>query len=277
MTVTTDGYLDTPAKYKEVAGLASGREEEQEMLEEMMEDLRPAKRRKTFTDSVVSTAYSAALISTAVGFTVYKYWRDRGKGEPAEEEELNKFSSPPPPYEPRWSPHVEVSPPSPVPAIHTPRPGRGSRPVAVKSHSRRRHMRKPQKRPRLGPSTPSLRSVPSHSQLQSPPPSSHGEDEDADEVGSQIDSMSARLAKLIADGQRALNSEIVISSESRGDELDDGTGQWIEEDNLSPPSSPSKSVHESADLRSHPVPTALHSPSRPGYPILGPPGSFPFN
>jgi hypothetical protein len=118
--VTTDGYLDTPAKYRDVAGLTSGREEEQEMLEEMMEgtslqyaftahrrtgrlawlttlfvspkcatnptcipanliysysvfpDLRPAKRRKTFTDSVVSTAYSAALISTAVGFTVYK-------------------------------------------------------------------------------------------------------------------------------------------------------------------------------------------------------------
>lgn len=120
--VTTDGYLDTPAKYKQVAGISNEREDEQEMLEEMMEgtyllsnslncehrgrifrfgwlaalivspkcadslfcnlirktltctflDLRPAKRRKTLTDSVVSTAYSAALISTAVGYTVYK-------------------------------------------------------------------------------------------------------------------------------------------------------------------------------------------------------------
>ena len=89
--------------------------------------------------------------------------------------------------------------------------------------------------------------------------------------------MSARLAKLIADGQRALNSEIVISSESREDELDDGTGHWIEEDDLSPPSSPSKSVHEGADLGLHTGPTTLHSPSRAGYPILSPPGSFPFS
>jgi hypothetical protein len=89
--------------------------------------------------------------------------------------------------------------------------------------------------------------------------------------------MSARLAKLIADGQRALNTEVVVSSESREDELDDGMGQWIEDDDFAPPSSPSKSIHDGADLRSHPVPTTLHSPSRPRYPILSPPGSFPFS
>jgi len=242
-------------------------------------DLRPAKRRKTFSDSVVSTAYSAALISTAVGFTVYKYWRDRGKGRPEGQEEPSNFSSPPPPYEPRWSPHVEVSPPSPSSStIQTPRSERGPRPIAANSRTRRRHTRaKPQRRIRPRPSSPSIRTVPSHSNLQIPYTGNDAADDDSDEVGSQIDTMSARLAKLIADGQRALGTEVVISSESPQDELDDGMGQWIEDDDLAPPSSPSKSIRDDADLRSHPVPTSLLSPSRPGYPVLSPPGSFPFN
>ena len=35
-------------------------------------DLPPAKRRKGITGSVISTAFSAALIGAAVGFTVYR-------------------------------------------------------------------------------------------------------------------------------------------------------------------------------------------------------------
>jgi len=74
-----------------------------------------------------------------------------------------------------------------------------------------------------------------------------------------------------------LNAEIVISSESREDELDDGMGQWIEEDDSDGRSSPSKSVYEGTDLRSHPIPTDLLSPTRPRFPILSPLGSFPMN
>ncbi|KAF5359998.1 hypothetical protein D9758_007633 [Tetrapyrgos nigripes] len=39
----------------------------------------PAKRRRGLAGSIVSTALSAALIGTAVGLTVYRLWRDRGK------------------------------------------------------------------------------------------------------------------------------------------------------------------------------------------------------
>jgi hypothetical protein len=138
-SVTTRGYLDTPAKYRTLAD-ASPQLEDEHILEAMAEgklsfnfdlcsssthrnntfsqsiddwfnrfkskfnsthfaprsktnssshcsplllkgalltmslllDLRPAKRRKTVTESIVATAYSAALISTAVGFTVYR-------------------------------------------------------------------------------------------------------------------------------------------------------------------------------------------------------------
>ncbi|THU91949.1 hypothetical protein K435DRAFT_862947 [Dendrothele bispora CBS 962.96] len=42
----------------------------------------PAKRRRGLAGSIVSTALSAALIGTAVGLTVYRLWRDRGKEPP---------------------------------------------------------------------------------------------------------------------------------------------------------------------------------------------------
>ncbi|PVG01910.1 hypothetical protein CPB86DRAFT_794564 [Serendipita vermifera] len=41
---------------------------------------RPAKRQKTgIAETIISTAISVALVSTAVGYTAYKLWRDRGK------------------------------------------------------------------------------------------------------------------------------------------------------------------------------------------------------
>jgi len=147
--------------------------------------------------------------------------------------------------------------------------------IPAQSRSRRRHVRKPQRRPRLGPSSPSLRSVPSHSRLQVPLQSSDAEMDDEDEVGSQIDSMSARLAKLVEDGQRALGTEIVISSESQEDELDDGMGQWVEDDESQ--YTPSKSIYEDSDQMLHLMPTGLLSPPRPGLINPSPPGSFPFN
>ena len=53
-------------------------------------DLPPPKRRRTLAGSIISTALSAALIGTAVGLTVYRLWRNRGKQPEA---------LPPPPYE----------------------------------------------------------------------------------------------------------------------------------------------------------------------------------
>lgn len=43
-----------------------------------MPDCPPAKRRKTLADSIISTAFSAALISTAVGIGAYRMYASRG-------------------------------------------------------------------------------------------------------------------------------------------------------------------------------------------------------
>ena len=55
----------------------------------------------------------------------------------------------------------------------------------------------------------------------------------------QMDWMSDRLAKLIEDGKRALGTEVVVMSESKEDEVDDGSGAWVEEDRLQASSSAS--------------------------------------
>lgn len=42
--------------------------------------------------------------------------------------------------------------------------------------------------------------------------------------------MGDRLAKLIAEGQRALGKEVVVMSEDQEDEVDDDSENWIEDD-----------------------------------------------
>ena len=82
---STSGFLDTPAKYREIA------EPNHSQGDEMIvgkwykmynafkfvcsikkKDLPAAKRRRGLTGSIVSTAFSAALIGAAVGLTVYR-------------------------------------------------------------------------------------------------------------------------------------------------------------------------------------------------------------
>lgn len=48
-----------------------------------------------------------------------------------------------------------------------------------------------------------------------------------------MDWIGDRLAKLIEDGKRALGTEIVVSSEAPEDEVDDGTGDWVEDEEAS--------------------------------------------
>ena len=45
----------------------------------------------------------------------------------------------------------------------------------------------------------------------------------------QMSWMGDRLAQLIAEGQKALGKEVVIMSENQEDEVDDGSGAWVEE------------------------------------------------
>ncbi|TFK68759.1 hypothetical protein BDN72DRAFT_878858 [Pluteus cervinus] len=93
---SSNGYLDTPAKYRE-------------MMENAVEDVLspdelppPAKRRRGLAGSIVSTALSAALIGTAVGLTVYRLWRDRGK-------ESDRLPPPPPYQQGEWVPDSNSS------------------------------------------------------------------------------------------------------------------------------------------------------------------------
>ncbi|CUA78096.1 hypothetical protein RSOLAG22IIIB_02713 [Rhizoctonia solani] len=69
-----------------------------------MAEIRAPKRRRIaeLADTVISTAFSAAVIGTAVGLTAYRLWRDRGKdGLPTNPEPSTESLPPPPPYTPR--------------------------------------------------------------------------------------------------------------------------------------------------------------------------------
>ena len=44
-----------------------------------------------------------------------------------------------------------------------------------------------------------------------------------------MDWMGNQLSVLIAEGKRALGTEVVVMSESKEDEIDDGLGSWVEE------------------------------------------------
>ena len=51
-----------------------------------------------------------------------------------------------------------------------------------------------------------------------------------------MDWMTDRLQQLIEEGKRALGKEIVVMSEAKEDEVDDGSGAWEEEEPTLPPS-----------------------------------------
>lgn len=58
----------------------------------------------------------------------------------------------------------------------------------------------------------------------------------------QMDWIGDRLTQLIEEGKRALGTEVVVASETPEDEMDDGSGDWVEDDEMSRSSlySPSK-------------------------------------
>lgn len=47
-----------------------------------------------------------------------------------------------------------------------------------------------------------------------------------------MDWIGDKLAQLIEEGKRALGTEIVLASESPEDEMDDGSGDWVEDDDM---------------------------------------------
>ncbi|PBK65952.1 hypothetical protein ARMSODRAFT_960866 [Armillaria solidipes] len=207
---SSSGYLDTPSKYRDMAELT---QDEFHEIEAMAAELPPpAKRRRGLAGTIVSTALSAALIGTAVGITVYRLWRDRGK-EPA------RLLPPPPPYQQgEWSPPPEAPVEEPKTLNVTPR--------------RKRHPVGSVKR------TQSTRRARLRASAYSPPPSqpapifpstSHRPPAE-DSVEDQMDWIGDKLSMLIEEGKKALGREVVVMSEDPADEVDDGNDDWEEDD-----------------------------------------------
>ncbi|KAG5643365.1 hypothetical protein DXG03_001013 [Asterophora parasitica] len=256
------GYLDTPAKYRDMAEARADEFHEVEMFASDTEVPPPAKRRRGLAGSIVSTALSAALIGTAVGLTVYRLWRDRGKEAPRLEDHHQQ--PPPPPYQQgEWTPASPI-PPSTKLTPATPRSRKSRHPVSATKRSVAQ--RRPRARTHVHTTPPRI----------APPPAllpptqpefdfHHQEPVEPAEVDDQMDWIGDKLSMLIEEGKRALNREIVVMSDSKEDEFDDGSGAW-EEDH---PSAPSTSLSRSSSLRRIKRPRSLapsahafhHSPS----------------
>ncbi|KDQ50142.1 hypothetical protein JAAARDRAFT_63352 [Jaapia argillacea MUCL 33604] len=231
----SNGYLDTPAKYRAYMS----RPEEVE-VEEMVAELPASKRRRTLAGSIVSTALSAALIGTAVGLTVYRLWRERGK---------ESEQSPPPPYqEGGW---VPVQLPKVTPA--TPRSKRFRHPASVGRRSVR-HRRTPTRTQILPGSSPAFQPQPHFDFAQPNEPEPEGED--------QMDWIGDKISQLIEEGKRALGKEVVVMSDAAEDEVDDGRGGWEEEDeSFETVAGPSRSRSGSIKRTRHRAHSALPPPA----------------
>ncbi|KAF7974119.1 hypothetical protein HWV62_13329 [Athelia sp. TMB] len=225
----TGGYLDTPAKYRDMVSEASrSREDLEREIEDIAADLPPNKKRRTLAGSIASTALSAALIGTAVGLTVYRLWRDRGNN-PNDPNVL----PPPPAYEQgTWVPPHEqvpqtlVSPPTPTTAPATRSRKPRSTPVAKRVAASTRH-RRTRTQGAAGTLSSPTRPEFDFSRVQQGPAAA-AEEEDPDD---EMDWIGGRLSALIAEGQKALGREIVVASEAAEDAMDDGADPeaWIEE------------------------------------------------
>ncbi|KAF8993767.1 hypothetical protein BDQ17DRAFT_1431475 [Cyathus striatus] len=291
---STSGYLDTPAKYREMVGDSGSIDNDSDIHEDELPP--PTKRRRGLAGSIVSTAVSAALIGTAVGLTVYRLcvhassqlcrilmipptlcsfcddgcvygdalssrrWRDRGKLLPLQpvqqdQEQEQEQIPPPPPYEQgEWNP--EASSVAPSVKVTPSTPARGSRrPRAAVQASAKRSSTAV-----FPPACPEFDFTP---------------DQEEDPEIDQMDWIGDKLAQLIEEGKRALKSEVVVMSEAKEDEVDDGTGAWEEENPAPVSSSPVKSISRSSSVRSKRRNT--HIPIASPYSLSGSPRKSAFD
>ncbi|KAF7430798.1 hypothetical protein PC9H_006509 [Pleurotus ostreatus] len=256
---STSGYIDTPAKYRAMAAQQTrgtiSRDDFHQVEyvdEDAVAELPPAKRRRGLAGTIVSTALSAALIGTAVGLTVYRLWRDRGK----EAAEL-----PPPPYQQGgWTPvdqqqpqQSQIEEPKAIQAPPTTPRSRKTRHVAGSTHKRHRPRPRTHAQQVFAPVASTSRAQ----ALTAPPPPEFDFTSTADDpVDEQMDWIGDKLAKLIEEGKKALGKEVVVMSDAKEDEEDDGSGAWEEEDDhLASPTR--KSLSRRSSRRQLNPPTAL--------------------
>ncbi|KAL5531563.1 hypothetical protein ACEPAG_4440 [Sanghuangporus baumii] len=263
---STSGEFDPGAI--ELRNMSSGRDKGND--DENVElDLPPAKRRKGIAESVISTAFNAALVGAAVGLTVFRLWKDHGK---------EAEQTPPPPYQEEWAnPMTPATPGSEDPNQTTPRMQRAH------TSAHRRHGTSVRHRQKAVRKTVNIRRDKELSPRQKSPQLRHevysslaGETTSGDDVLDEMDWIGDRLAQLIEQGKRALGTEVVVASEAPEDEVDDGSGNWIEEDQMEasasfsssraiPSANPSKrSRHQSAySVPNSSVPCLSSFPSHP--------------
>lgn len=198
-------------------------------------ELPPAKRRKGLAGSIFSTALSAALIGTAVGLTVYRLWKDRGRADGA----------PPPPYEESERSHQHTHDSKTFPSRMHP-----DQMASNLKSQRRRHAATAGRRV-AGNTVRHRKPIPQrfHASAygQQPGPSQpvhdqdvpfdpfsfgHGQTEEAseEEPEDQMDWIGGRISQLIEDGKKALGAEVVVMSDVKEDEVDDGSGLWEDSD-----------------------------------------------
>jgi len=110
-----------------------------------------------------------------------------------------------------------------------------------------------------------------------------------EEPEDEMDWIGDRISQLIEEGKKALGTEVVVMSDAKEDEVDDGSGAWEEEfDDRSIRSSRRKRVRTPRSIgmpRSYSPQRALSSPTSPGFSpsrshhrsntVAGPSPSFP--
>ena len=105
-------------------------------------------------------------------------------------------------------------------------------------------------------------------------------EQDLESEGDEMDWIGDRLTRLIQEGQKALGREIVVMSDAKEDEVDDGSDAWVEEpDDRLVPSVGGPSVSRHGSIRSlnrtHRPRDLPIPPSYSSYPISPPNSASP--
>jgi hypothetical protein len=89
------------------------------------------------------------------------------------------------------------------------------------------------------------------------------EEEEVEAEADEMDWIGDKLSELIEEGKRALSTEVVVMSEAKEDEVDDGSGDWEEERPVAGPS-----VSRRGSMRRTHRPRDIQSPpSYPAFPV----------